>query len=155
MIQTLTLLKDIDRCFQDLNGKSLPCPENVSDKFQWLHEKAPFSILAHKNEKPPKFIYANNYALSCFKYTAAEIVGLPSYQSAAEQDREERERLLQSVTQNGIAYNYAGPRIDKYGHIFNIYDGIVWQLFDEVQNPWGQAALFWTDNSERPDWYQL
>ncbi|MCL4640085.1 MAG: MEKHLA domain-containing protein [Olivibacter sp.] len=155
IIHMFTLLKEIDRCFAVLNGTPLPFPDNVSDKYQWLHAEAPFSILAHKAETPPRFIYSNNYALSCFNYTEAEIIGLPSYKSAAEQDREERERLLQAVTKNGIAYNYAGSRIDKYGHVFQIYDGIVWQLFDEAQDHWGQAALFWTDTRERPEWYRI
>lgn len=151
----LTLLETIDNCFRSLHGSPLPCPENTVNRLQWLDEEAPFSILAHKNGAPPRFIYANDYALTCFKYSLEEMLGLPSNQSAAKQDRAEREKFLQEVAQNGIVYDYSGPRIDKYGTMFFIYAGIVWQLFNQDGTPWGQAALFWTDQKKRPKWYNI
>ncbi|MDR2950471.1 MAG: MEKHLA domain-containing protein [Prevotella sp.] len=147
------LIRQIDDCFYKLSGKRLPTPHDITDRYQWLDEEAPYSILAHNANADPHFIYANKYALSCFKYTLEEMLSLHSRLSAADEDRAERAQLLQIVTCDGIAYNYSGPRIDKYGSSFNIYDGIVWQLKDE-ESVWGQGALFWTEEYNRPDWYK-
>lgn len=143
--KSYALIKQIDDCFCKLNGTPLPCPADVSDRYKWLDEEAPYSILAHNHSDDPHFIYANRYALSCFKYTEEEMLSLPSRFSAAEQNRAERERLLQAVTHDGIAYNYTGPRIDKYGNTFTIYRGIVWELRDQDGKVWGQGALFYTE----------
>ena len=70
---------------------------------------------------------------------------LPSRFSASTSNRSEREQLLRAVSQNGIAYNYSGDRIDKSGNSFTIYDGIVWELKDQNGEKWGQAALFYTE----------
>jgi len=151
----LDLLKKIDNCFLNLNGNYLPCPYGIADRYEWLHEKAPYSILAHNTDADPHFVYANEYALSCFKYSREEMLSLPSRLSAAEQDRAERQRLLQIVTRDGIAYNYEGPRVDKQGNFFTIYDGILWQLTEDNGEVWGQGALFWTEKGNHPDWYNI
>lgn len=146
------LLEQIDKCFHRLNGTPLAFPPGIVDRHKWLHTEAPYSILAHNGGEDPVFIYANEYALSCFKYTMKEMLELPSRLSTAEKDREAREKLLKEVTKNGIAYNYSGPRVDKNGNTFMIYDGIVWELRDDDGTVWGQGALFWTDKKKRPDW---
>lgn len=149
----LSLITQIDHNFLDKNGKALPAPPDVAARAQWLHEDAPYSILAHGTGADPHFIYANQFALSCFKYSPEELLQLPSRLSAAPQDRSERERLLLDVTLNGIAYNYTGPRVDKHGNTFTIYDGVVWRLTNPDGSPFGQAALFWLKETERPSWY--
>lgn len=151
--QTLNLIKQIDDSFRELSGEDLYRPPTIHNPYQWLHEDAPYSILVHNTATDPHFIYANKYALSCFKYTPTEMLSLPSRLSAKELDRSERELLLQSVTRDGIAYNYTGLRVDKYGNSFTIYDGVVWQLRNDKGETWGQGALFWTTKHERPEWY--
>ncbi|TWF35215.1 MEKHLA domain-containing protein [Chitinophaga polysaccharea] len=153
MSSVLSLITQIDQNFLDRNGKGLPTPAGITARAQWLHEAAPYSILAHGTGTDPHFIYANQFALSCFKYNIAELLQLPSRLSAAPQDRSERERLLHDVTLNGIAYHYTGPRVDKYGNTFTIYDGVVWRLTHPDGLPLGQAALFWLQEEERPAWY--
>ena len=148
-----SLIPQIDDNFFHRNGKALPAPPDISARAQWLHSEAPYSILAHGTGDDPHFIYANQFALSCFKYDGEELLQLPSRLSAAPQDRSERERLLQDVTLHGIAYDYSGPRVDKYGHTFTIYDGVVWRLSEPDGTPFGQAALFWTHAQERPAWF--
>ncbi|WP_428232380.1 MEKHLA domain-containing protein [Flavobacterium sp.] len=138
------LIKQIDDCFLALNGTRLPCPETVQDRYKWLHEKANYSILAVDNSTDSFFIYANQYALSCFKYTWDEILLIPSRFSAAAADREARALLFEKVSKNKIVYNYSGPRVDKYGNSFTINEAIVWELQDKDNNAWGQGALFWT-----------
>ncbi|NLR77116.1 MEKHLA domain-containing protein [Chitinophaga eiseniae] len=153
MSSVLSLIAQIDQNFLNRNGKGLPTPSGITARTQWLHEEAPYSILAHGTGTDPHFIYANQFALSCFKYNTAELLQLPSRLSAAPQDRSERERLLQDVSLNGIAYHYTGPRVDKYGNTFTIYDGVVWRLTNPDGSPFGQAALFWLHDEERPAWY--
>ncbi len=148
-----SLLKRIDKSFQELNGNPLPSPPDIPDRYTWLHENAPYSILAHNADTDPHFVYANVYALSCFKYTSEEMLSLLSRLSAAEQDRAERQRLLEIVKRNGIAYAYEGPRVDKYGNSFMIYDGVLWQLADADNKIWGQGALFWTQKGNHPAWF--
>lgn len=149
----LILLQKMDNCFLKLHGSSLPCPSDISDRYSWLHEKAPYSLLAHNTDADPHFVYANEYALSCFKYNPEEMLCLPSRLSAAEQDRAERQQLLEVVTRDGIAYGYEGPRVDKNGKFFKIYDGILWQLTNDDGSVWGKGALFWTEKGNHPDWY--
>lgn len=150
--QHLKLLKRIDDCFIDLTGAHLSSPPDTPSLYQWLDKSAPYGILAHNTAADPLFIYANRYALSCFKYTSDEMFVLPSRLSAGSENRKERERLLQDVRRDGIAFNHTGPRIDKYGQCFNIYDCIVWQLKYRNGTIFGQAALFWTEEYERPEW---
>ncbi|MEQ4512873.1 MEKHLA domain-containing protein [Dickeya zeae] len=139
----LALLRRIDECYRALNGKELYCPEDVEDRYLWLDQAAPYSILAHSSTSDPVFIYANQCALRCFKYSYEEMLQLPSRLSASPADRAERQKLLDIVTRDGIAKNYTGPRVDKQGNTFTIYDGEVWQLGYNSGNVWGQAALFW------------
>lgn len=134
-------------------GYSLPVPASVQDRYHWLHTQAPYSLLAHDSSDDPRFIYANQRALHCFKYSEAEIIGLPSRLSAAEVDRVARQQLLLTVREKGIASNYTGPRVDKFNQTFTIYDGAVWQIYNEREALIGQAALFWPDDLERPDWF--
>lgn len=134
-------------------GYQLSVPAGIHDRYLWLHTQAPYSLLAHDNSIDPKFIYANQRALHCFKYTEEEIIGLPSRFSAAEADRSARQELLLTVIDKGIAGNYTGPRVDKFHQIFTIHDGIVWQCYNDKEELSGQAALFWPDDLERPGWF--
>ncbi|WP_426295037.1 MEKHLA domain-containing protein [Dyadobacter endophyticus] len=161
--QNDTLIRQINDCFYRLSGKPLYAPGAVAPGAaapgaaavdQWLHEEAPYGILAHNTAADPRFIYANKHALASFRYTPDEILAVPSRLSASEQDRQERQRMLEIVLRDGIVYNYTGPRVDKYGNSFTIYDGIVWELRNASGEVWGQAALFWTDELKRPEWFR-
>jgi len=143
--QRETLIRQISHSFHSLAGRPLYAPPGISEIHHWLHEEAPYAILAHNTDADPHFIYANKCALACFKYSPDEILAIPSRLSASEQDRPERARMLEIVLRDGIVYNYSGPRVDKYGNIFTIYDGVVWQLRSIKGDVSGQAALFWPD----------
>lgn len=153
-MQNDLLIRQVKDCFYKLSGRPLYAPPGMPDIHRWLHEEAPYGILVHNTDADPRFIYANRHALAAFKYTAAEILSVPSRLSASEQDRPERQRMLEIVLRDGIVYNYSGPRVDKYGNSFTIYDGVVWQLRNTNDEVWGQAALFWTDESSRPVWFR-
>lgn len=107
----------------------------------WLYEKAPFAVLAHSGDEPC-FIYANRAAQACFGYGWDEFIGMPSRLSAAEPQRDERQRLLETVSRDGFAKDYAGVRIAKSGNRFWIENGVVWNLLDSEGAVVGQAATF-------------
>jgi len=159
LVQNDILIRKINESFLRLSGKPLYAPPGAAAPgaavYQWLHEEAPYGILAHNTATDPRFIYANKHALASFKYSPEEILTVPSRLSASEQDRPERQRMLEIVLRDGIVYNYSGPRVDKYGDSFTIYDGIVWQLRNANNEVWGQAALFWTDAVKRPEWFPI
>jgi len=113
----------------------------------WLYEEARHAVLAHNTDPDPRFIYANKAAQACFEYGWDEIVSLPSRLSAEPVDREERQRLLDSVARHGFATGYSGLRIAKSGRRIFIEDGVVWQLIDGDGAVRGQAATFakWRD----------
>lgn len=153
--QNDTLIREINENFLRLSGKPLYAdPTAAADVYQWLHEEAPYGILAHNAAADPLFIYANKHALASFQYTPDEILTVRSRLSASDQDRPERQRMLEIVLREGIVYNYSGPRVDKHGNSFTIYDGVVWQLRNKNNEVWGQAALFWTDEVKRPEWFR-
>ncbi len=66
-------------------GQPLPRPAGLlaADVPAWLHERAPYALLAHGTEADPLFCYANRQALSCFGYPRAEFIGMPSRFSAS------------------------------------------------------------------------
>ena len=56
--------------------------------------------------------------------------------------REERERLLRRVADQGFIDDYAGVRIAADGRRFRIEQAVVWNLVDEAGTLQGQAACF-------------
>lgn len=142
------LIGRIALCYQKLSGEPLPGLGTVADRIRWLHHEAPYSLLAHNGGADPHFIYANECALKCFKYSREEILRLPSRLSAASPDQQERQRMLESLTTKGIVHGYSGMRITSQGESFRIYNGVIWQLNDDDGCSWGQAALFWPSPQE-------
>ena len=113
----------------------------------WLYEEAHHPVLAHNTDPDPRFIYANKAAQACFEYGWDEIVSLHSRLSAEPVNREDRQRLPDTVAHLGFATGYSGLRIAKSGRRFFIEDGVVWQLIDGDGAVRGQAATFakWRD----------
>jgi hypothetical protein len=107
---------------------------------------APFIVLSHDTAPSPIFTYANRAAQSLFEMNWIEFTSLPSSYSAESPNREERARLLATVTQHGFITNYRGKRIAKSGRKFWIEQATVWNLIDLTQpinqQYAGQAAVF-------------
>lgn len=143
----LTLLPLLEASYRHWLGQPLPRPPGLpqAEALTWLHERAPYALLAHGNESDPLFCYANEQALRCFGYPRAEFIGMPSRYSASLQDRAERQRLMNAVGRQGYASGYEGWRVDKAGEAFQIHAGVVWNLLDATGQRLGQAALFWPD----------
>jgi hypothetical protein len=145
----IDLIQQLDAAYQQWTGEGLPGPQAATaERFSWLHQQAPYSLLAHTGGGDPVFIYANHCAQQCFGYSFDEFIALPSRLSASPADRAERQQLLDTVTRQGIAQGYRGLRVDKFGDTFTIYDCEVWQIPNG-----GQAALFWPQPKRRPGWY--
>jgi len=145
-----------DRAFADLLNDSftrlvgyrlIPAQVAGADAALWLYEQASFCLLSHDTEQDPIFIYGNKAVQRCFEYDWEELTRLPSRLSAEFPNREERQRLLDTVKRQGFISDYSGIRIAKSGRRFAIKNAVVWELIDAVGKRHGQAAMFasWQD----------
>ncbi|WP_448954662.1 MEKHLA domain-containing protein [Labrys neptuniae] len=132
----------LDRSLRRLTGRSL-LPDGSTDA-DWLYAQAPFCLLAHDTSTDPIFIYGNKEVQACFEYDWEELTRLPSRLSAETPDRDERQRLLDTVKRQGFIADYRGVRVAKSGRRFLIEQAIVWEVFDEAGVRHGQAAMFET-----------
>lgn len=138
----------LDHSLRRLTGRGLfPPPPNDRAGAGWLYAEAPFCLLAHDTRADPIFIYGNKAVQACFEYGWEELTQLPSRLSAESPDRDERQRLLDTVKRQGFIADYRGVRIAKSGRRFFIENATVWEVVDEAGNRHGQAALFasWRD----------
>jgi hypothetical protein len=104
--------------------------------------EADFALLSHNTDQDPLFNYGNRYALQLFELPWDKFVGMPSRFSAEPVNRAERERLLAQVTAQGFIADYSGVRIAASGKRFLIQQAVVWNVFDQQQRYYGQAACF-------------
>ena len=81
-----------------------------------------------------------NSALDLFEMTWDNFIKLLSRYSAEIDSQEERDRILQRVSEDGYIDDYAGVRISGKGRRFQITNVVVWNVFDEDRYC-GQAAL--------------
>lgn len=99
-----------------------------------------FAIASHDISADPCFNFANLRALSLFKMSAEQLLGLPSRYSAEAALREDRARFLQQVTAHGFVDNYCGIRIAHDGSRFEIQGATVWNVFDPEQLDLGRLG---------------
>jgi hypothetical protein len=104
--------------------------------------EADFALLSHNTDADPLFNYGNRTALDLFEFSWEEFIGMPSRLSAEPVNRDERERLLAQVSQRGFIDDYSGVRIAKSGKRFLIRQAVVWNVYDNNQQLYGQAAYF-------------
>jgi hypothetical protein len=125
--------------YRRLTGRPLVAGENDPVEALW---SAPLAIVAHGTEADPIFYFGNRIALTLFEMDFATFTRLPSRLSAEPLLRDERARLLERVTRDGIIEDYAGVRISATGKRFRISNASVWNLTDESGRAVGQAAAF-------------
>lgn len=133
----------IAESFSRLTGERLVDTPPATAGALW---DAPRVILAHGTQDDPVFFYGNRMALELFGMPAKDFLGMPSRLSAEAPIREERARLLERVTRDGLIRDYAGVRISATGRRFRIEQATVWTLIDTAGRIHGQAAAFdqWT-----------
>ena len=103
---------------------------------------ARFAVLSHNTAADPILNYSNRAGMQLFELSWAELTRTPSRLTAESVHRDERARLLDTVTRDGFIDDYRGIRISKTGRRFLIDNATVWNLLDEAGEPYGQAATF-------------
>jgi hypothetical protein len=124
-----------------MTGRNLVDPElSDKDRYKSLFE-APFCVVSHNTDADPVFNYGNKVALELFEMKWDDFTKLPSRLSAEQQIREERDELLERVTQHGFIEDYKGVRVSSSGKRFLVEDAIVWNMIDEIGIYRGQAVV--------------
>jgi hypothetical protein len=139
---TLRLARSLKRWTgRDLFPGNFP-PAGFAEKI--FH--APFVLVSHGAEADPVLNYGNAAALALWEMSWDEFTRTPSRLTAEAPDRDERARLLESVTRRGFIDDYSGVRISQGGRRFRISQACLWKLLTEEGKPCGQAAMFdrWT-----------
>ncbi len=103
---------------------------------------APFVLVSHGTEADPVLNYGNAAALALWELSWTEFTRTPSRFTAEAPNREERARLLATVTAQGYIDDYSGVRISQNGRRFRIAQATVWNLLTREGNHCGQAAMF-------------
>ena len=118
---------------------------NEADTAKLLFE-SPIVVVSHGVSEDPIFNYGNQTALNLFAMTWQEFTKLPSRKSVEPLNREERARLLATVTEQNYIDDYSGVRISSQGKRFHIPRATVWNVVDDAGVYRGQAATFsaWT-----------
>lgn len=127
--------------FRRLTGKDLVPAGGLAQRAKALYE-ADFVVVSHDTAADPVFNYANLAAQRLFETDWDTFVTLPSRLSAGPVHRDERQRLLDTVTRHGYIGDYAGVRVTQSGRQFQIAAATVWNLADDGGNYAGQAAMF-------------
>lgn len=128
--------------FQRLTGKQLI--ENTSSALeisQALFE-ANFIVVSHGVEPDPILNYGNRAALNLWQLSWEDFTRTPSRLTAESIERSERDRLLAQAKQHGYISNYCGIRISSTGVRFYVENATIWNVVDEQNRNYGQAATF-------------
>ena len=134
--------------FQRICGPPLLAPDLIKEtpiddvSLAKVLYDADFVVVSHGTETDPIFNYANARALSLFELDWHDFVALPSRKSAEPVHRDERERLMKTVTLQGFIDDYSGVRVSSSGKRFAIKSAVVWNLIDNQGVLHGQAATF-------------
>lgn len=127
--------------YERLLGAPLLPPAGRAARARALYE-APFVVVSHDTAPDPVFNYANLAAQRLFEMEWAAFVGLPSRLSAGPVHRDERARLLATVSRQGYIDDYSGIRVSARGRPFRIEAATVWNVAQPDGRYAGQAACF-------------
>lgn len=143
LVEHINLLR---QSFRRLVGRDLIDPTLTELEAARAIYHAPFVVVSHDASPDPIFNYANQTTLNLFEMTWQEFTALPSRKSAEPPNREERARLLEAVSTKGFIEGYSGMRIAKSDKRFLIENVTVWNLIDQKNDYYGQAATWnqWT-----------
>ncbi|WP_022947806.1 MEKHLA domain-containing protein [Methylohalobius crimeensis] len=127
--------------YHRLTGRDLVEPKlDPIAAARWLYRDAPFALLSHDTRDDPVFNYANLTAQGLFEMNWGQFTRLPSRLSAEPLAQAERRRLLEEVSAKGYIDDYSGVRIARSGKRFRIEGSTVWNVYDENDAFYGQAA---------------
>lgn len=137
--------------FRRLLGRDLIDPTLSSGERARQLFEAPFAVVSHNAPSVPGdepiFNYGNRIALELFAMSWERFIQLPSRLSAEPLHQAERARLFERVRSYGYIDDYRGIRIASTGRRFKIENAIVWILYDQEGQRYGEAAMFaeWAD----------
>ena len=103
---------------------------------------APFVLVAHGTETDSIFNFGNRAALALFEIGWEQFIRLPSRESADQDNKEDRARLMARVHEEGFASDCKGVRVTATGRRFLITGATVWNVVDDKGRYHGQAAMF-------------
>ena len=103
---------------------------------------ADFYILSHNGATDPILTYGNQQVLSQWEVSWEELTTMHSRYTAKPEDRADRSIFMAQVKAHNYVRGYNGIRVSKTGREFEILDGIVWNLFTDSGDFYGQAAWF-------------
>ena len=103
---------------------------------------ADFYLLSHDRTADPILTYGNRQVLSQWEVSWAELTAMHSRETAKPIDRSARAAMMERVKVDNYLQGYSGVRISKTGKEFTISDGIVWNVFRDNGDFYGQAAWF-------------
>lgn len=130
------------RSYEHFTGRTLLAGNFDGRQLARQIYKAPFVVVSHGTEADPILNYGNAAALALWEMSWEELTSTPSRLTAEAPEREERARLLETVTTRGFIDDYSGIRISESGRRFRIARATVWNLVTEDGEPCGQAATF-------------
>ena len=118
----------------DVNGSPL---ETAKALFE-----APFVLASHGTELDPVFNYGNRKALELWELSWEDFTRMPSRKTVRNVELEDRKRLLAEAATKGFVNNYSGIRTSSSGQQFLIENVLLWNVLDEQNQYYGQAAFF-------------
>ncbi|WP_308638004.1 MEKHLA domain-containing protein [Paenibacillus silvisoli] len=99
-------------------------------------------VLSHGTQPDPVLNYGNRAALTLWEMDWEAFTVIESKHTAEPMIQAERQRFLEAVAKQGYIDDYSGIRISSSGRRFRIEEAVVWNLFDENGEYYGQAAAF-------------
>lgn len=128
--------------YKRVTGKMLLEEDPVpGEEFDRLYQ-APIVVLSHGLEPDPVLNFGNLSAQKLWEMEWTIFTRTPSRLTAEPINRDERDRFLHAVSENGFVDNYTGIRISSTGRRFYILEATVWNLTDDNGSMHGQAASF-------------
>lgn len=123
----------------------LPRPADAEEAAERLFE-APFVVVSHGLGRDPVLNYGNRKALELWEMTWDSFIQTPSRLTAEILSRPERSAMLKKVSEQGFSRDYRGVRVSSSGRRFRIEQAVIWNIVDEEDRLFGQAAAFhrWT-----------
>jgi hypothetical protein len=135
----LILLKNLQRW----TGYDLIAEYGFSlDKLGSQVFNADFYLLSHNNAADPILTYGNQQVLARWEVSWEELTTMHSRETAKPVDRAARSAMMERVKVDNYFNGYIGVRVSKTGKFFTISDGIIWNLFADNGDFYGQAAWF-------------
>ena len=103
---------------------------------------AHFVLVSHGTETDSIFNFGNRAALELFELGWEEFIRLPSRESADQDNKEDRSRLMARVHKEGYVPDCSGVRISSTGKRFLITGATVWNVIDDTINIMARRRCF-------------